>query len=145
MKILLTSSSTSQDTCFWPVRTQLTSWRRTTEPRGQDLQPSATLGGLRAALTWRSACQLAELHSLVLSVLMNHPPSFCCRNAGAQVSLLSPTQTKETFPWINIAGVALASHGEFTYIQPAQKLAAELPQPLSQLDGYSSWAELHHP
>uniref|UniRef100_H3CDP4 FAD-dependent oxidoreductase domain-containing protein 1 n=1 Tax=Tetraodon nigroviridis TaxID=99883 RepID=H3CDP4_TETNG len=32
------------------------------------------------------------------------------RNAGAQVSLLSPAQVKETFPWINTAGVALASH-----------------------------------
>lgn len=33
------------------------------------------------------------------------------RNAGAQVSLLSPTQLKEKFPWINTDGVALASYG----------------------------------
>lgn len=33
------------------------------------------------------------------------------RSAGAQVSLLSPTQLKEKFPWINTEGVALASYG----------------------------------
>lgn len=33
------------------------------------------------------------------------------RYAGAQVSLLSPTQLKEKFPWINTDGVALASYG----------------------------------
>ncbi|XP_074528399.1 FAD-dependent oxidoreductase domain-containing protein 1 [Halichoeres trimaculatus] len=31
--------------------------------------------------------------------------------AGAQVALLSPTQLKEKFPWINTEGVALASYG----------------------------------
>uniref|UniRef100_A0A3P9KIB1 FAD-dependent oxidoreductase domain-containing protein 1 n=1 Tax=Oryzias latipes TaxID=8090 RepID=A0A3P9KIB1_ORYLA len=33
------------------------------------------------------------------------------RLAGAKVSLLSPTQVKEKFPWINTEGVALASYG----------------------------------
>ncbi|KAG7260653.1 hypothetical protein CRUP_000692, partial [Coryphaenoides rupestris] len=33
------------------------------------------------------------------------------RSVGAQVSLLSPTQLKEKFPWINTEGVALASYG----------------------------------
>lgn len=33
------------------------------------------------------------------------------RYAGAKVSLLSPTQVKERFPWINTDGVALASYG----------------------------------
>lgn len=33
------------------------------------------------------------------------------RYAGAKVSLLSPTQVKEKFPWINTEGVALASYG----------------------------------
>ncbi|MBN3318036.1 FXRD1 protein, partial [Atractosteus spatula] len=33
------------------------------------------------------------------------------RNAGAKVALLSPTQLKEKFPWINTEGVALASYG----------------------------------
>lgn len=33
------------------------------------------------------------------------------RYAGAKVSLLSPTQLKERFPWINTEGVALASYG----------------------------------
>ncbi|RVE64187.1 hypothetical protein OJAV_G00143630 [Oryzias javanicus] len=33
------------------------------------------------------------------------------RLAGAKVSLLSPTQLKERFPWINTEGVALASYG----------------------------------
>ncbi|KAK9536946.1 hypothetical protein VZT92_006688 [Zoarces viviparus] len=33
------------------------------------------------------------------------------RNAGAKVSLLSPTQLKEKFPWMNTDGVVLASHG----------------------------------
>ncbi|XP_034746343.1 FAD-dependent oxidoreductase domain-containing protein 1 [Etheostoma cragini] len=33
------------------------------------------------------------------------------RYAGAKVSLLSPTQVKEKFPWINTDGVVLASYG----------------------------------
>ncbi|KAM3601095.1 uncharacterized protein V6R79_007612 [Siganus canaliculatus] len=33
------------------------------------------------------------------------------RSAGAKVSLLSPTQVKERFPWMNVEGVALASYG----------------------------------
>lgn len=33
------------------------------------------------------------------------------RSAGAKVSLLSPTQVKQTFPWINTDDVALASYG----------------------------------
>ncbi|CAK6964546.1 FAD-dependent oxidoreductase domain-containing protein 1 isoform X2 [Scomber scombrus] len=33
------------------------------------------------------------------------------RQAGAKVSLLSPTQLKEKFPWINTDGVVLASYG----------------------------------
>ncbi|XP_041808415.1 FAD-dependent oxidoreductase domain-containing protein 1 [Chelmon rostratus] len=33
------------------------------------------------------------------------------RSAGAKVSLLSPTQLKEKFPWINTEGVVLASYG----------------------------------
>ncbi|KAJ8412568.1 hypothetical protein AAFF_G00129040 [Aldrovandia affinis] len=33
------------------------------------------------------------------------------RYAGAKVTLLSPTQLKEKFPWINTDGVALASYG----------------------------------
>ncbi|CAB1352868.1 unnamed protein product [Coregonus sp. 'balchen'] len=33
------------------------------------------------------------------------------RHAGAKVSLLSPTQLKEKFPWINTDGVVLASYG----------------------------------
>lgn len=33
------------------------------------------------------------------------------RQAGAQVTLLSPTQVKEKFPWMNTDGVALASYG----------------------------------
>ncbi|KAG7515237.1 FAD-dependent oxidoreductase domain-containing protein 1 [Solea senegalensis] len=33
------------------------------------------------------------------------------RDAGAKVSLLSPTQLKEKFPWINTDGVVLASYG----------------------------------
>ncbi|AWO99705.1 putative FAD-dependent oxidoreductase domain-containing protein 1 [Scophthalmus maximus] len=33
------------------------------------------------------------------------------RNAGAKVSLLSPTQLKEKFPWLNTDDVALASYG----------------------------------
>ncbi|TKS83203.1 FAD-dependent oxidoreductase domain-containing protein 1 [Collichthys lucidus] len=33
------------------------------------------------------------------------------RDAGAKVALLSPTQLKEKFPWINTNGVALASYG----------------------------------
>ncbi|XP_061104210.1 FAD-dependent oxidoreductase domain-containing protein 1 isoform X1 [Conger conger] len=33
------------------------------------------------------------------------------RYAGAKVTLLSPTQLKEKFPWINTEGVALASYG----------------------------------
>ncbi|XP_042354940.1 FAD-dependent oxidoreductase domain-containing protein 1 [Plectropomus leopardus] len=33
------------------------------------------------------------------------------RYAGAKVALLSPTQLKEKFPWINTDGVALASYG----------------------------------
>ncbi|XP_051973162.1 FAD-dependent oxidoreductase domain-containing protein 1 [Xyrauchen texanus] len=33
------------------------------------------------------------------------------RNAGAKVTLLSPTQLKERFPWMNTDGVALASLG----------------------------------
>ncbi|TNM85255.1 hypothetical protein fugu_009433 [Takifugu bimaculatus] len=33
------------------------------------------------------------------------------RDAGAKVSLLSPTQVKEHFPWMNTEGVALASQG----------------------------------
>lgn len=33
------------------------------------------------------------------------------RYAGAQVTLLSPTQLKERFPWVNTDGVALASYG----------------------------------
>ncbi|KAF7650339.1 hypothetical protein LDENG_00127520, partial [Lucifuga dentata] len=33
------------------------------------------------------------------------------RNAGAKVSLLSPTQLKEKFPWVNTEGVVLASYG----------------------------------
>uniref|UniRef100_UPI0037E77410 FAD-dependent oxidoreductase domain-containing protein 1 n=1 Tax=Semicossyphus pulcher TaxID=241346 RepID=UPI0037E77410 len=33
------------------------------------------------------------------------------RFAGAKVTLLSPTQLKERFPWINTEGVALASYG----------------------------------
>ncbi|KAI3373977.1 hypothetical protein L3Q82_022544 [Scortum barcoo] len=33
------------------------------------------------------------------------------RSAGAKVSLLSPTQLKEKFPWINTDGVVLASYG----------------------------------
>ncbi|KAL0994617.1 hypothetical protein UPYG_G00124930 [Umbra pygmaea] len=33
------------------------------------------------------------------------------RYAGAKVALLSPTQLKEKFPWINTDGVVLASHG----------------------------------
>ncbi|XP_033490572.2 FAD-dependent oxidoreductase domain-containing protein 1 [Epinephelus lanceolatus] len=33
------------------------------------------------------------------------------RSAGAKVSLLSPTQVKEKFPWINTDSVALASYG----------------------------------
>ncbi|XP_071398139.1 FAD-dependent oxidoreductase domain-containing protein 1 isoform X1 [Centroberyx affinis] len=33
------------------------------------------------------------------------------RYAGAKVSLLSPTQLKEKFPWINTDGVVLASYG----------------------------------
>ncbi|XP_059207343.1 FAD-dependent oxidoreductase domain-containing protein 1 [Centropristis striata] len=33
------------------------------------------------------------------------------RRLGAKVSLLSPTKLKETFPWINTDGVALASYG----------------------------------
>ncbi|KAG7484488.1 hypothetical protein MATL_G00049910 [Megalops atlanticus] len=33
------------------------------------------------------------------------------RHAGAKVTLLSPTQLKEKFPWINTDGVALASYG----------------------------------
>ncbi|KAI4790906.1 hypothetical protein KUCAC02_034327 [Chaenocephalus aceratus] len=34
------------------------------------------------------------------------------RSFGAHVSLLSATQLKEKFPWINTDGVALASYGE---------------------------------
>lgn len=41
---------------------------------------------------------------------------FSCRSAGAKVSLLSPTQLKEKFPWINTESVALASYGEFKYL-----------------------------
>ncbi|XP_068600616.1 FAD-dependent oxidoreductase domain-containing protein 1 [Brachionichthys hirsutus] len=33
------------------------------------------------------------------------------RSAGAKVSLLSPARLKETFPWLNTEGVALASYG----------------------------------
>ncbi|XP_036379575.1 FAD-dependent oxidoreductase domain-containing protein 1 [Megalops cyprinoides] len=33
------------------------------------------------------------------------------RHVGAKVTLLSPTQLKEKFPWINTDGVALASYG----------------------------------
>uniref|UniRef100_A0ACB8EYB3 FAD-dependent oxidoreductase domain-containing protein 1 n=1 Tax=Sphaerodactylus townsendi TaxID=933632 RepID=A0ACB8EYB3_9SAUR len=33
------------------------------------------------------------------------------RMEGAEVSLLSPTQLKKTFPWVNTDGVALASYG----------------------------------
>ncbi|XP_076607048.1 FAD-dependent oxidoreductase domain-containing protein 1 [Chaetodon auriga] len=33
------------------------------------------------------------------------------RSAGAKVSLLSPTQLKEKFPWLNTDGVVLASYG----------------------------------
>ncbi|XP_068457377.1 FAD-dependent oxidoreductase domain-containing protein 1 isoform X2 [Clinocottus analis] len=33
------------------------------------------------------------------------------RSAGAKVSLLSPAQLKQKFPWINTEGVALASYG----------------------------------
>ncbi|NXC86093.1 FXRD1 protein, partial [Cercotrichas coryphoeus] len=33
------------------------------------------------------------------------------RDEGAQVTLLSPTQLKEKFPWINTEGVAVASYG----------------------------------
>ncbi|XP_063341987.1 FAD-dependent oxidoreductase domain-containing protein 1 isoform X3 [Pelmatolapia mariae] len=33
------------------------------------------------------------------------------RYAGAKVSLLSPTQLKEKFPWVNTEGVVLASYG----------------------------------
>uniref|UniRef100_A0A1A7ZXR3 FAD-dependent oxidoreductase domain-containing protein 1 n=1 Tax=Nothobranchius furzeri TaxID=105023 RepID=A0A1A7ZXR3_NOTFU len=33
------------------------------------------------------------------------------RSAGAKVSLMSPTQVKERFPWINTENVALASYG----------------------------------
>lgn len=33
------------------------------------------------------------------------------RYAGAKVSLLSPTQLKQKFPWVNTDGVALASYG----------------------------------
>ncbi|KAM8741054.1 FAD-dependent oxidoreductase domain-containing protein 1 [Acanthopagrus schlegelii] len=33
------------------------------------------------------------------------------RNAGAKVRLLSPTQLKDKFPWINTDGVVLASYG----------------------------------
>ncbi|NXF12132.1 FXRD1 protein, partial [Smithornis capensis] len=33
------------------------------------------------------------------------------RGEGAQVALLSPTQLKEKFPWINTEGVAVASYG----------------------------------
>ncbi|XP_034406928.1 FAD-dependent oxidoreductase domain-containing protein 1 [Cyclopterus lumpus] len=33
------------------------------------------------------------------------------RSAGAKVSLLSPAQLKHKFPWINTAGVGLASYG----------------------------------
>ncbi|KAM6984071.1 FAD-dependent oxidoreductase domain-containing protein 1 [Tautogolabrus adspersus] len=33
------------------------------------------------------------------------------RYAGAKVTLLSPTQLKEKFPWVNTDGVALASYG----------------------------------
>ncbi|KAJ0062156.1 hypothetical protein NL108_016530, partial [Boleophthalmus pectinirostris] len=33
------------------------------------------------------------------------------RSAGAKVSLLSPTQLKDKFPWINTDGVVLASYG----------------------------------
>lgn len=34
------------------------------------------------------------------------------RYAGAKVFLLSPTQLKEKFPWVNTEGVVLASYGE---------------------------------
>lgn len=50
-----------------------------------------------------SSCRKSELITLWL----------CCRSAGAKVSLLSPTQLKEKFPWINTEGVVLASYGEF--------------------------------
>ncbi|XP_062450504.1 FAD-dependent oxidoreductase domain-containing protein 1 isoform X2 [Rhea pennata] len=33
------------------------------------------------------------------------------RDEGAHVSLLSPARLKEKFPWVNVDGVALASHG----------------------------------
>lgn len=35
------------------------------------------------------------------------------RYAGAKVALLSPTQLKEKFPWVNTDGVVLASYGEW--------------------------------
>lgn len=54
------------------------------------------------------------------------------------MSLLSPSQVKETFPWMNTAGVALASHGEFISVQSGQNLAAVLLS-LSSHSSFGNW------
>lgn len=92
-----TCSLTTRGTSSWPTRRWLTSWRRTTTPRGVPVFSEASkLGRSVHSFFWWRACRLA----------------------GAKVSLLSPTQVKEKFPWINTEGVALASYGE---LQQAMK------------------------
>ncbi len=47
-----------------------------------------------------------------VGLFLNQFSLWFCRYAGAKVSLLSPTQLKEKFPWINTEGVVLASYGQ---------------------------------
>lgn len=100
-----TCSSTNRDTSSWPARRWLTSWRKTTTPRGVGPPSFST------TVWYQKARNLCPNYLSVAYVTL----CSCCRYAGAKVSLLSPTQLKEKFPWINTDGVVLASYGECRY------------------------------
>uniref|UniRef100_A0A803VHH3 FAD-dependent oxidoreductase domain-containing protein 1 n=1 Tax=Ficedula albicollis TaxID=59894 RepID=A0A803VHH3_FICAL len=90
-----TSSSSPLDTCSSPPPRTLLPWRPPSSCRGGGPTwdpPEEGFQGLGVILTL--------LHMLAIP-----------RDEGAQVTLLSPTQLKEKFPWINTEGVAVASYG----------------------------------
>lgn len=98
-----TCSSTTQGTSSWPVRILPTSWRRTTEPKG-----------FRSFWTFKTKTHQPPTFNPIWK--SKNKVWLFCRSYGAQVTLLSPVQLKEKFPWLNTEGVALASYGEFGLI-----------------------------
>lgn len=90
-----TSSTSPLGTCSsHPPRTLLP-WRPPSSSRGE-------------GPTWDPPGEGFQGLGVILTIL--HMLAFP-RDEGAQVALLSPTQLKEKFPWINTEDVAVASYG----------------------------------